>query len=216
MFAFLPEPFVNSRNNYMTTMFMELSEIHIPSQGGGPGYYEKFSTDWKDVSEYYYNHEKYGAVLRGGGGYLKEAAETVRAMSETDQDLVVNALAQIRKDIKWNKKERLFPSSMLREVYCKEKTGNSADMNFLFMKLLRRMDVECYPMLIRTRDEGIINTRFPSRSRFYYTLSYMKVGEEFVAIDAAHKHYDYDLLRMNCLNNSGFFQEEDRKIYHSG
>ncbi|MCP4312354.1 MAG: hypothetical protein GY790_13910 [Bacteroidetes bacterium] len=202
--AFLPEPYVNSSNNYMTTMFLEISEIHISGQGSGTGYYENLSSTWSDVSEYFYDHDHYGVILRGGDGYLSKLADSVRAQSESDLDLMVNALAQIRKDIKWNKRERLFPSGMLRDLYLNDKTGSSTDMNFLFMKLLRKLDIECYPMLIRTRDEGIVNTRFPSRSRFNYTLSYVKVGDQYHIIDAADKYYEHDLLRLNCLNNSGF------------
>ena len=201
---FLPEPYINSRNNYMTTMFLEVSEIHIASQGGGTGYYEELSSTWNSVSDYFYDHEGYGEILRGSDAYLKDAAETIMAESESDLDQVTNALALIRSNIKWNKKERLFPSSMLRDLYRNDKTGSSADMNFLFIKLLRKMDIECSPMLIRTRDDGLINSMFPSRSRFNYTLSYVKIGEEFQVIDAADKFYEYDLLRLNCLNKSGF------------
>ena len=207
--AFLPEPYISSEKNFMTTMFIEVSEVQFSGGNGGTGYHKQFSNTWKDVADYYYDNERHGEILRGSASYLNEAADSVRLRSEGELELVVNALAQIRKDVKWNKRQGLYPSSSLREVYAKDKTGNSSDMNFLFLKLLEKLDVECYPMVMSTRSEGLVNPHFPSRSRFNYTVSHVKIGEEFHVIDAAEKYYPYDLLNRQCLNNSGFEVTQD-------
>lgn len=201
---FHPEPYINSSNNYMTTMFLEISSIHLPGSGYSTGIYENLSEDWDDVAEYYDDHTKFGEVLRVADIYLNGAADTVDAISASETEKVVNALNRIRDEVKWNKRQRLYPSTQLRSVYVKEKTGSSADMNFLFLKLLEKLDIECYPMLMSLRDEGMINPHFPSHSRFNYVVSYVKIGDRYYTIDAADKHYPYDMLNAECLNNFGF------------
>jgi hypothetical protein len=208
--AFLPEPYISSRNNYMTTMFIEVSEIHIPGNSNSTGYHEQFSTSWNQVSDYYYEHNRYGVVLRESAGYLNDAAEEVNGASANEKELVCNALDRIQADVKWDKQNRLFPTSPLREVYVKDKTGSSADMNFLFLKLLKKLDIECYPLLMSTRSEGYINPMFPTRIRFNYTASYVKIGDEFHVIDASDKFYGHELLRPACLNGAAFLVQREK------
>ncbi len=202
--AFLPEPFISSRNNYMTTMFIEISEIHIPGDSYNTGYHERFSTSWNQVSEYYYDHRYYGVILRESANYLNDAAEEVKSASANGKEMVCNALDRIQTDVKWDKRNRLFPTRSFREMYLKDKTGSSADMNFLFLKLLEKLDIECYPLLLSTRSEGYINPRFPTRTRFNYTASYVKIGDKFHVIDASDKYYGADLLKPACLNGAAF------------
>lgn len=196
--AFYPEPFINSENNYMTTMFVELSEINFP------GFHQRISSSWEDVSDHFYEHPRFGELLRGSDPYLNVISEEIKVWSSNETEKVENALMIVRKEVKWNKHQTWMPSGLLRDVYIKDKTGNSADMNFLFMKLLNNLDVEYYPMLISIRDEGMINTFFPSITRFNYVISYVKLGDRFYAIDAASKYYPYDMLNSSCLNTSGF------------
>lgn len=201
---FLAEPYISSSNNYMTTMFMEVSEIHLPGNSYNNGINEYYSNSWENVADYFYEHKYYGQILRGSSAYLNEALEELKSMSATEEELVINALERIRADVKWDKHETLFPSRSLREVYVDEKTASSADMNFFLLKLLKKLDLECYPMVMSTRSEGMVNPHFPSRSRFNYTVCYVKIGDEFHVIDAADKYYGYDMLNRSCLNGSGF------------
>ena len=208
--AFLPEPYISSGNNYMTTMFIEISEIHIPENSYNTGYHERFSTSWDEVSQYYYDHLGYGVVLRESAGFLNDAAEEVKSASATEKELVCNALDRIQADVKWNKRNRLFPTSPFREVYVKDKTGSSADMNFLFLKLLEKLDIDCYPMLLSTRSEGCINPMFPTLNRFNYTVSYVKIGDAFHVIDASDKYYGSELLKPTCLNGAAFLVTREK------
>lgn len=206
--AFLPEPYINSSTNYMNTMFIEVSEFHY-SGGSGSGTHRFYSSSWENVSDYYWDHRWFGGMIRSSCAYLNDAAEELKNMSATQEELVINALERIRADVKWDKSENLYPSVSLRDVYVKEKIGNSADMNFLYLKLLKKLEVECYPMVMSTRSEGIVNFHFPSRSRFNYTVAYVKIGDEFQVIDASNKYYGFDMLNRSCLNGAGFLVKEE-------
>lgn len=201
---FLAEPYINSGDNYMTTMFVEISEINVPGDGASAGISRDYSTTWDAVCDYFLDDQYYGGILRDPCLYLKDAAEEVKSISSTEEELVINALERIRKDVKWNKTEDLYPSETMRDVFVNEKTGTSTDMNFFFLKLLKKLDIECYPMVMSTRSEGTINPLFPSRSRFNYTVSYVKIGDRFHVIDAADKYFGFDMLNRSCLNGSGF------------
>lgn len=211
---FLSEPYISSSNNFMTTMFLEISGISIPPGNYSKGIYENYSKNWKDVASIYGSDEDFGSILVTSAGYLSSAAESIKFGSTTEQELVEKALNHIRESVKWNKEKHLYPSPSLRNVYLNEKTGTSADMNFLFLKLLEKLDVECHPMLISLRDEGVVNRYYPSHSRFNYVISYVKIGEEYYAIDAADKYYPYDMLNPDCINEAGFVIRMKERTYN--
>lgn len=202
--AFLPEPYISSRNNYMTTMFLEISQVHINGGHNGSGVFEDYGSTWNAVAKYYDEHTSYGDILRASASYLKDAAEEIHAASEGEKELVFNALDRIQAEVKWSKVNDFYPANSLRDVYVKDKTGTSADMNVLFLKLLQKLDIECYPLLMSTRSEGYINPMFPTRSRFNYTSCYVSIDGEFHVIDASDKYYGPELLKPACLNGAGF------------
>lgn len=200
---FIPEPYINAASNYMTTMLIEISRIHATGPNGAM-YYKQYSSTWEDVAEVFDKDEDFGTIYRQGDAYLKEAADKIRASSSSDEELVANALAHIHQEVKWNKVNDMYPANTLRNIYLNEKTGTAADMNFLFLKLLKRLEVESYPMIMSLRSNGIINPHFPSISRFGYTACYVKVGDSFRVVDASDKYFGTNCLSTKCLNGWGF------------
>ena len=206
---FHAEPYINSRYNYMTAILIELAEINIPPTSNSSGYYRSYATSWDQVADYFNDDPDYGVILRSPDLFLNEAAENIRASSTSEEELVINALQHIRGQVRWDETEDLYPSSKLKSIYQNDHVGTAADMNFLFLKLLDKLDVESYPMVMSLRNEGFINPMFPSISKFNYTVSYVKIGDQFKVIDAADKYYPYDLLNRNCLNSGGFLLKKE-------
>lgn len=203
--AFQSEPFVNSDKNYMTRMFLEVTERTL-SYGPYRYIYRTFIDDWDAVADAYYRSPMFGGLHRAQAPFFTDLAKVIMSTHDTDAARVTSALSYIRSQVKWNKKKRLWadPEYTLRGVYMNNRIGNSADMNFLFMQLIQKMGIECYPTIMSVREEGIINPIYPSISKFNYTISYVKVGDRFFLIDAADKYYPLDMLNADCLNIGAF------------
>jgi hypothetical protein len=209
--AFKTEPYINSEKNYMTTMFIDITEIKT-EYTNYTRIWRVHTESWDAISDIFYESASYGGLLRENAAFLDGLADSIQQTAHSDAEMVSLALDCIRDQVKWNDETQLWadPENTLRGIFTKEHTGNSADINFLFMQLIKKLGIECYPMASSLRSEGLINPLFPSISRFNYTLSYVKIGNRFYIIDAADKHYPYDMLHAECLNQAGFVIKEDK------
>lgn len=209
--AFKPEPYINSEKNYMTTMFIEITEYKT-EYSTYTSIWRVYTESWEAVSEAFYKSAYYSGLLREQAYFLDDLADSIENTAKNDAEKVSLALDCIRDQVKWNGEKRLWADQeyTLKTVFTKNRTGNSADMNFLFMQLINKLGIECYPMASSLRSEGLINPLYPSLSRFNYTLSYVKIGDRFYIIDASNKHYSFDMLNAACLNQAGFVIKREK------
>ena len=54
----------------------------------------------------------------------------------------------------WNEKQHLFASHKELSYVFKEEIGNSADINIMLYQLLKKIDIEVYPVVLSTREHG--------------------------------------------------------------
>jgi hypothetical protein len=197
--AFDPEPYINSVSNYLKKIELEIASISIP------GYlYKDYTTSWRAVNDYYYDHELFGAISRGVFLYLSDAAEEINRTCSENSEKIVKAVNVIRNEIQWNGRDRLFSVSNPGNIYNSKKTGSSADINFLLLQLLKKTGIDAYPMILSTRENGIVLEYFPTVDRFNYMIVYTESGDKQYFLDATDRFVPAGILPEKCLNGMGF------------
>lgn len=105
--------------------------------------------------------------------------------------------------IKWNGVCSEFTSTNALGLVFRNKIGNSADINLLLVKLLNRLDIKAYPVVLSTRENGQLSPIFPSLNKLNYTVCYVAVGDEKIVLDATEEKLPEGMLPERALNNSG-------------
>ncbi|MCF8368106.1 MAG: DUF3857 domain-containing protein [Bacteroidales bacterium] len=202
--AFKPEPYMNSTENYLTKIDFDVLEISFPGY-----FYESYTTSWEDLSDYLNDHSFFGEALRNSG-YMNSLAKEIKLMNLTNkEDLLLAAYEKI-KDFNWNGNERLYTSHTSINVAYKERTGNSAEINLALVQLLRKLDFTVTPVVMSTRDNGILSLVNPSLQKLNYVIAKVELGDKTYLIDATEKNGTYDILPFRCLNWFGY--EVDEKL----
>jgi len=84
------------------------------------------------------------------------------------------------------------------------KSGNSTEINLILLNLLDKANVQCYPLLVSTREHGIIDIDFPSAGQLngldVIAVDYNKV---FV-MDASLKYQSFSNPPFNIMNRKAF------------
>ena len=190
--AFRKEPYINSINNFLTKFEFEVSEITYP------GYYKEFTTSWDKVREVLMKDKDFGLKLTGNM-FLNKYAELIGTKDISDYDKVKEAYEFVRNEITWNLVNSLYAYSSFSMVY-KEKKGNSAEINLMLISLLRKMEFEANPVVLSTRDNGLLSLVFPSLNKLNYVIAQVKIDDKLYLIDATDKHAPLGLLPKKCLN----------------
>lgn len=182
--AFKPEPFITSSKNYRTRFEF---------------FY--YISSWNTIREMLYNYTYFGAVLNTDG-YLKSAAQTIKANYST-QDELIKAAYKYTKQMKWNKAERLVTEKTSLNSAYKEGKGNSAEVNLALVQMLRLLELNAVPVILSTRNNGRLSENSPSISKLNYLIAAILTDTDTLLLDATEANSPYYLLPMRALNGQG-------------
>ncbi|WP_372756088.1 DUF3858 domain-containing protein [Labilibaculum sp.] len=193
--AFKAEPFINSSKNYITKLEFNINSISIPGE-----YYLSIHS-WKDISKILYKSEDFGLVIKASR-YLSPLADKIKSLELSNIDMIKAAFNEI-KTIKWNKEDRLYTSKPnLKKVY-EEKIGNSADINIALLQLLRLLDFKANPVVLSTRDNGILSPTGPNMNKLNHVIICVKLENEDLLLDASEEYLPFNILPKKCFNMGG-------------
>ena len=89
--------------------------------------------------------------------------------------------------VKWNGRYALNPAFTSETL--KKGVGSNADINLLLIQSLHDAGLTAAPVMLRTRDLGLLPYNFPSISKFStYLVAVILPGGGKVFVDASSKH----------------------------
>jgi len=193
------EAYMRDVENYTAKVDYEL--LKIAFQGS---YYQDFTTSWKEISKDIMKSDHFGKLLNKSR-YFKDIVSFVKSDSTAQDEMsqVKLALEYIRNNYEWNKNNRYFPTREFSKVISK-KSGNSADLNILLMGALTELGISVRPIVLSTRNHGVLLQSKPSSDDLNYTITAFYIDGKKHIVDAATDYSPIDLLPPKCLNGQGF------------
>lgn len=149
------DKFVWCPTMYANKISFELRSINIPGT-----YYKNFTTSWEDIDKLLMEEDDFGGRIKRANP-LKD--EMRQAGIDTISDFrrkVISTYLLLKKKVKWNRTYALLGNTS-RNVL-KEGQSSNADINFLLMNMLKSLDIKTVPIVLRTRNEGILPLTHPS------------------------------------------------------
>jgi len=193
--AMKDEAFVTNIDNYTSGIGHELSAVQLPMRYAGY-YTEKVASDWNTIAQRLYEHEDFGGEVKKNGYYEKQVDSIVKGL--TGRNEIISAVfGFVQSKVKWNNHYGLACENGVKRAF-KEKTGNVADINLMLTAMLRHLEIEASPVLVSTRNNGIVY--FPSIDNFDYLIVGVQTPTGYVLLDATGEFSLPDLLPMRDLN----------------
>jgi len=165
------------------------------------GYILYNTKTWEDFSTQMQNDENYGLQLVKSFKF-RTVLNKIYSEDSTEITNIKNIYNFVRDSINWNGDYYLFLSKTIEEVL-NQKSGNSTEINFLLISLLRKADFEANPVIIKTRTEGKPDVDLPSFYQFNHTIVAVEIEGETILLDATEKNKPFNLLSIEDLNQSG-------------
>ncbi len=203
--AFKVEPYLNSIENYITKLEFDVSNITFPGF-----YYKSIANSWNSISTLLMENRYFGLTL-SYKAFIKNTVKEIEKTALTTEDKVKVAF-QIIKKIKWNGIQTLFSSSEILGTTFDKKLGNSADINLTLLLLLNKLGVEAYPIVLSTRNNGMISPIYPSLNKLDHIIVSVMIDNKSILLDATEEYAPYDLLPEKNLNYHGRLLKKDEAI----
>lgn len=200
--AFHDEPYMKSRVNYVSSMEFELRSIKWPNS-----LLKDYSSDWNHIATELLASDNFGILIKQGG--TKDITDRFAAITQPESK--AKAIYEyVQKNLKWNGYNRLYASKNIRNII-DDKSGNSADINLLLVNLLKKADLKAYPVVLSTRNNGMLLMEYPVKQKLNYTIACVEIDGKRILLDATDKFCPFGFLPDKCLNDKGRIIDETIK-----
>lgn len=192
--ALKEEPYVDNINNYRSTISYELSYTQFPESV--PKYY---STTWEDVVKTIFDSSSFGEQLDKTGYFEEDIDAIINSISDPAKRVSL-IFDFVKSRVKWNGYYSYYTDQGVKNAF-KDQVGNVAEINLMLTSMLRYAGLRAYPVLVSTRENGI--PLFPTREGYNYVVSYVKLPEGNIMLDATNKYSIPNVLPFRALNWQG-------------
>jgi len=201
--AFKSEPNIDCEDNYIQTIEFELSSVTYPGSMR-----KTFTETWESVNEKLNKNEFFGEVLRGGAGFVSDTVDMLCKGKKTELEKASAIYSYIQKRMKWTGNYNFMVANGLRKPY-KDHTGNSAEINFLFMLMLKNAGLKVSPVIFSTRGNGVVMSFFPTITKYNAVLAKLVIDEKTYLLDASSEFSPFGVLPANDINGKGRVVDND-------
>jgi hypothetical protein len=198
--ALKKEPFMNDLVNFLTKFQIDLTSAF--------GY--DFASSWSEANLLLLHNSTFGDALKTVF-FMNSEAKSIADTCKTIQSKMITAYETIRNRIKWNEEEFLFPEYEIKYSINKG-SGDAGAVNIALLLLLRKLDIECYPVVLSTRDNGMLPLIAPTIHKLNYMVVLAKIDSKDVLLDATEDFLPAGYLPERCINGNGHLVTESAGI----
>ena len=202
--AIKEEPYLTTIENYTTKLKFELSNTDFTKIGGS---LKNYTTSWNDIAKELIDDEDFGGQIKPGN-FVKETVEKLTAGKANEKDKALAIYDFVQHNLKWDESKTYMPSKPLRKIL-EEKIGNSAEINLILLTMLQKAGIFADPVILSTRDHGIISPAHATLSDCNYIIVRATIDNKPVLMDATESNLPAGLLPYRCLNGKGVVIKKD-------
>ncbi|MEL0651158.1 transglutaminase domain-containing protein [Algibacter sp. TI.3.09] len=192
--ALKDEPYVNNINNYKSSVKYELSYIKYPDAP-----IKSYTTSWSDVVNTIYDNSNFGPELNRKG-YFEDDIDALIATVSNPLQRTALIFNYVKNKVKWNGYYGYGTDDGVKHAY-KDQVGNVAEINLMLTAMLQHAGLRAYPVLVSTRQHGV--PLFPTLEGYNYVVSYVKLNEGNILLDATSRFSTPNVLPFRTLNWQG-------------
>lgn len=179
-----------TKEDYYTKSRSELRHTSRPT-----GYVHYRLESWMEMNNRLLENSNFGLQLIKFFD-TRSVFKNIITKGASDADKISAIYNYCQQKMEWNGIHSIYLPNGLSKPYKKGK-GSSSEINLLMLYLLRKVDIEAYPVLIRTRDLGRPENLYPVRHQFNHVIVMVKVKDISIGLDATSNDPQIVLPRKN-------------------
>jgi hypothetical protein len=193
------EPYMNNISDQPSRLQFQLISTNFTGRTVDviAGNYSKFNQELN-------KHSAMGERLKNGN-FSKDLLNNID--NNNSLEAANHIYQHISNHFSWNKNYAFLSSKAGRPAY-NEKEGNVADINLTLIAAFREFNIEAYPVILSTRNNGTVHPIYPSYEEFNYVIAAVKIDGELYLCDAASR-LPFGDLPIRCRNGNGWVVSEN-------
>lgn len=185
------EPYSAGTKDYVQRIEFKLSSINTPT------FNQDFRTTWPKIIEELQEDEDFGKALKKnlkGNSELYAQLVSIGSVKEKIRTIY----KYVQRNMQWDGSHGIYSFTGIKDAWDK-KNGSVTDINFILINFLRDAGIDAMPLLVSTKDNGVINSFYPFLNQFNGVLAYVVNGDETYVMNAADKYNPFHLIPYDVL-----------------
>jgi hypothetical protein len=159
------DDYVWNLKDYCAGITAELKTYRLPGMSE-----MDFAKTWEQIDELFLGSDPFNLQLNAHSPLHQELQDAHIQDIANQEERAAAVYQLVMKHVKWNGKYDLWPQPTKETL--QQGTGDNADINMLLIQSLKDVGLEAAPVLLRSRDLGMMPYNFPS----FQKLSTFVVG----------------------------------------
>lgn len=198
--ALKPEPYVDRLENYRSAIYHELEKTRYPDAPE-----KDYVFTWEGVAKTIYKDDRFGKEL-DQRQYFESDLEKIIEKATTDSEKISAVFEFVKTSMNWDKTFSYYAKKGVKKAY-QDRTGNTAEINFILISMLNRAGLNAYPVLVSTVDNGI--AVYPNLRIFNHVVASVDQEGKRILLDASQKDAEVNVLPEFNLNWTGRLIKKD-------
>ncbi len=160
------------------------------------------NSTWADIVKALNEDEDFGLQLtrpiKDMDGIIKQSLQIIN-----NTERIKFLFNTIRSKMNCTDDEAIFTNQGITNAW-EKKSGNIAEINMLLIQVLNKAGIKAMPILLSTRNNGLVNKFYYSERQFNTLMAYVPLENSWLVLDATDKLSNYRLTPESVVNTSGF------------
>lgn len=145
-------------NDYSTQVNFELGGLDFPG-----ALYKSFTQTWENIDHALLDDSEFGGQLKIRNPYREEMASLNLDNLKSTEEKICAIYTFLKSKMAWNEEYALYGGKSRKAA--KDGIGTNAEINFIFMSMLRDANIPSYPVVMSRRSMGILPYTHPSAQK---------------------------------------------------
>lgn len=199
--AIKDDKYVLNKDDYRSGIKYELQSVNYPNGG-----YKKYSSDWNEIASNLGKADYFGDEIKNK---LKDLNPIVDEANKLEPSEKVKFLYNyVRDNYSWNENYGRGSYNGLSK-FVENKLGSVGDFNILLQNLLKKADVISYPLVMKSRNAGLLNTYYPTLTELDYVIVYVPTEDGYLLLDASSHLTPLGELPLRAINLYGVIIKDE-------
>ena len=194
--AIRDEPFMDSRNDYLQRVELQLSSV-----GAGIDR-NRFIASWPEATRQLLNDEEFGLTLNRSISGTSDLIKTAKLIPDEKKRMEF-LFREVSNTMSWNGYQGIYMAEKLKTVWS-EKKGSAAEINLLLINLMMAAELDADPLLVSERWHGKVTTEQAFLNQFNKVVCYVTINGKQFFLDATDPQPIIDLIPRDLLNTTGY------------
>lgn len=195
------EPFISCNEDYLQQVIPYMVSLDLP------GYFtQNLLRTWPGIVKQLMQDEDFGLQLKKNIPRTSDLDLSLKNISDPYKKMAI-IHQYVKKNMEWNNSYGIWALDGVKAAW-RDKKGTTGEINLILVNLLKDADLDAYPLLVSTRDNGRINTSIAGYDQFNKVMAYVVINGKNYVLDATDKYTPIQLLPPDVLYSEGLLIEK--------